>query len=81
MPVVEQLVKAGIDYMNSDSVEQGASAPSTESAVDSGHVVLLTLRGDADNLKDKIMTAVNTIEGVEVSALEITQRNKEISDD
>lgn len=67
--------------MNSDSVEQGASAPSTESAVDSGHVVLLTLRGDADNLKDKIMTAVNTIEGVEVSALEITQRNKEISDD
>lgn len=80
MPVVEQLVKAGIDYMNSDSVEQGASAPSAESAVDSGHVVLLTLRGDADNLRDKIIAAVNTVEGIEVSALDITKRNKEIND-
>ena len=74
VPVVEQIVKAGIDYMNADSVAQGAVAPATESEVDPGSVVLLTLKGDADNLKDKVRQAVNTIEGVEVVVLEVTHK-------
>ena len=54
VPIAEQLVKAGIDYMNSDSVAQGAVAPAAESVVETGSVVLLTLKGDTDNLIDKV---------------------------
>ena len=76
VPVVEQLVKAGIDYMNSDSVDQGAVAPATESVLDTGSVILLTVKGETDNLKDKVREAVNSIEGVEVVMLEITNKHK-----
>jgi len=74
VPIAEQLVKAGIDYMNSDSVAQGAVAPATESVVETGSVVLLTLKVDTDNLKDKVRDAVNSIEGVEVVVLEVTNK-------
>ena len=74
VPIAEQLVKAGIDYMNSDSVAQGAVAPTSEVAVETGSVVLLTLKGDTDNLKDKVRDAVNSIEGVEVVLLEVTNK-------
>ena len=70
-------MKAGIDYMNSDSVAQGAVAPATELVVETGSVVLLTLKGDTENLKDKVREAVNAIEGVEVVMLEITNKPKE----
>ena len=63
--------------MNSDSVAQGAVAPAAESVVEAGSVVLLTLKGDADNLKDKVREAVNSIEGVEVVMLEVTNKPKE----
>lgn len=81
VPVVEQLVKAGIDYMNADSVAQGAVAPATESVVETGSVVLLTLKGDTANLKDKVREAVNSIEGVEVVMLEVTNKPKESNAD
>ena len=77
VPVVEQLVKAGIDYMNSDSVAQGAVAPTTESQVDTGSVILLTLKGETASLKDKVRAAVNSIEGVEVVMLEVTNKTTE----
>ena len=62
--------------MNSDSVDQGAVAPATESVLDTGSVILLTVKGETDNLKDKVREAVNSIEGVEVVMLEITNKHK-----
>ena len=81
VPIAEQLVKAGIDYMNSDSVAQGAVAPAAESVVETGSVVLLTLKGDTDNLIDKVREAVNSIEGVEVVMLEVTNKSTESNAD
>lgn len=81
VPVVEQLVKAGIDYMNSDSVAQGAVAPAAESVVETGSVILLTVKGETDNLKDKVRDAVNSIEGVEVIMLDVTNKPTESNAD
>ena len=77
VPIAEQLVKAGIEYMNSDSVAQGAVAPAAEPVVEAGSVVLLTLKGDTENLKEKVREVVNSIEGVEVVMLEVTNKPKE----
>ena len=77
VPIAEQLVKAGIEYMNTDSVEQGAVAPTPEPVVEVGSTVLLTLRGDTENLKDKLRAAINSIAGVEVVLLEVTDKPKE----
>ena len=71
VPIAEQLVKAGIDYMNSDNEVQGAVAPATESGVEPGSVVMLTVKGNTDNLSDKVQEAVNAIDGVEVIMIEV----------
>lgn len=67
--------------MNADSVAQGAVAPVAESGGEPGSVVLLTLKGDTDNLKDKVRDAVNAIEGVEVVVCRVNRSNEESNAD